>query len=94
MNSVNESIYFGVPMLVAPIGSDQPTVADRVEELGMGLRIKGNKIKPTQLKQLAKQIITENKFKEKVMQHSSLMKHAGGIERAANLVEEYCEIEK
>lgn len=87
MNSVNESIFYGVPMLVAPIGGDQPTIADRVEDLGMGFRIKGDKIAPTKLKQLARLIIKEKNFKENVMNQSSSMKQAGGIYKAADLVE-------
>lgn len=87
MNSVNEAIYFGVPMLVAPIGGDQPTIADRVEELGMGLRIKGNKISPDELKLLINTIIKEEKFRQNVMKQSIYMKQAGGIHKAADLIE-------
>jgi len=36
MNSVNEALYYGVPMVVVPMGNDQPTVARRVVELGLG----------------------------------------------------------
>ncbi|MDX2812883.1 glycosyltransferase [Streptomyces sp. PA03-5A] len=38
MNSVNEALYAGVPMLVVPQGADQPMVARRVQELGADCR--------------------------------------------------------
>jgi Glycosyl transferases, related to UDP-glucuronosyltransferase len=56
MNSVNEAIYYSVPLLVVPIGGDQPTIADRVEELGLGKRIEGNNITPDQLRRISYEI--------------------------------------
>ncbi|WP_307102242.1 nucleotide disphospho-sugar-binding domain-containing protein [Arthrobacter globiformis] len=40
MNSVNEAMYAGVPMLVIPQGAEQPLVAGRVAESGAGLSIR------------------------------------------------------
>lgn len=37
MNSVNEALNFGIPMIVYPQGNDQPTIAKRIEELHLGL---------------------------------------------------------
>lgn len=53
MNSVNEAIWFGVPMLVIPIGNDQPTVARRVEETGLGRTISAKKTTAAALYQAA-----------------------------------------
>ena len=39
LNSIKESIHFGVPMLVAPIGFDQPGNAARVVHHGLGRRL-------------------------------------------------------
>ena len=39
MNSVNESLFYGVPMIVVPQALDQSLVAKRVCELGVGLTI-------------------------------------------------------
>ena len=35
-NSVNEALYFGVPMLALPLVNDQPMVAKRITSLGVG----------------------------------------------------------
>ena len=37
MKSVNESLYFDVPLVVVPQGVDQPVLAKRVAELGAGV---------------------------------------------------------
>ena len=36
MNSVNEAMYYGVPMLVMPVINDQPLNAAQVEKLKLG----------------------------------------------------------
>lgn len=36
MNSVHEAMYYRVHMIVIPVGNDQPTVARRVQETGLG----------------------------------------------------------
>jgi UDP:flavonoid glycosyltransferase YjiC (YdhE family) len=40
MNSINEAMYYGVPMIVMPVVNDQPINAQRVEELQIGRCIK------------------------------------------------------
>lgn len=87
MNSVNESIYFSVPMLVAPIGGDQPTIADRVAELGLGKRIEGNKITPEKLRRITFEIMNMEQYKYNLRLHSDYMKRSGGINKAVKLIE-------
>ncbi len=40
MNSVNESLYYGVPMVLFPQHSEQRMVAKRVVHLGAGIMLK------------------------------------------------------
>lgn len=40
MNSVNESLYYKVPLVMYPQTSEQDGVATRVEQLGAGIRLK------------------------------------------------------
>ena len=40
MNSVNESLYFGVPLLMLPQTAEQGGVAERVHQLGAGIKLK------------------------------------------------------
>ena len=40
MNSINEALYFGVPMVAMPFLNDQLTNARRITELGLGKRVR------------------------------------------------------
>ena len=40
MNSVSESLYFGVPLIMLPQTKEQEGVAERVSQLGAGIRLK------------------------------------------------------
>lgn len=40
MNSVNESLYFGVPLIMLPQTSEQRGVAERVHQLGAGIQLR------------------------------------------------------
>ena len=44
MNSVNEALYYKVPMVVVPKADDQPTVGAGIAELGLGTVVSRRKI--------------------------------------------------
>lgn len=80
-NSVKECILAGVPMIVFPLGFDQPGIAARVVYHGLG--VKGN-IYKTDVKSLSSLIekIARNSFyfsQSKIMQHRFQEKEAAGI---------------
>lgn len=55
----------------------------------MGIRIKGNRISSEELKKLANLILNDESCKMKVMKHRDFMKQAGGIHKAADIVETF-----
>jgi len=84
MNSANESIYFGVPMVLFPQHSEQRIVADRVAEVGAGLKLKGNK--PKYLATAVTEVLTNQKYRENAQKLSETFRNAGGAEEAANVI--------
>ncbi|MFC9913470.1 macrolide family glycosyltransferase [Streptomyces sp. NPDC127197] len=89
MNSVNEAMHAGVPMLVVPQGADQPMVARRVVELGAGLSIRTQDVARGSVRALARRLLHDPGFRAaaatlKVAQHE-----AGGYQRAADELERY-----
>jgi MGT family glycosyltransferase len=84
MNSVNESLYYGVPMVLFPQHSEQRLVAERTSELGAGLILKGNK--PNYIKGAIEQILKEGNYKENANKISASFKIAGGAKKAADTI--------
>jgi len=84
MNSVNESLYYGVPMVLFPQHSEQGLVAERTAELGAGLMLKGNK--PNHIKNAIEQILNDDTYKENANKISTSFKIAGGAKKAADTI--------
>lgn len=84
MNSVNESLYYGVPMVLFPQHSEQAMVAERTKELGAGVILKGNKSK--YIREAVKQILNNDKYKERAIIISKGFKNAGGAKKAADFI--------
>lgn len=71
MNSVNESLFYGVPMIVVPQALDQSLVAKRVCELGVGLTIEKGKANAAALRGATLQILENPQYKEKCVEFKS-----------------------
>ncbi|MCT9078303.1 macrolide family glycosyltransferase [Streptomyces fulvoviolaceus] len=89
MNSVNEAMYAGVPLLVVPQGADQPMVARRVVELGAGLSIRTQDVAKGSVRALARRLLHEPGFVEAATTLKAAQHKAGGYRRAADELERY-----
>lgn len=84
MNSVNESLYYGVPMVLFPQQSEQAMVADRTAALGAGIMLKGNK--PEHIREGMKQVLNNGIYKENADKIAESFKNAGGAKKAADVI--------
>lgn len=84
MNSVNESLYFGVPMVLLPQHSEQQIIADRVVEWDAGLKLKEKK--PKQLAKAVAEVLDNQKYREGAQELSETLRTAGGADGAANVI--------
>ncbi len=84
MNSVNESLYYGIPMVLFPQHSEQMMVANRVNDLGAGVMLNKNKVKC--IKDKVTQVINNNKYKEKANKLAQSFHNAGGAKKAADTI--------
>lgn len=89
MNSVNEAIYYGVPVITIPQFADQPAVAKRLEELGLGKVINKKNVSVQALKSALNDVLYNKKYKENMKIMSEDMKKCGGYIAATNEIEKY-----
>ena len=88
MNSVSESLYFEVPMVLFPQTAEQKGVASRVVELGAGVVMKKSN-KSTILKAVCK-MMENSIYKQKAAQIAEGFKKSSGAKGAADKIIKVC----
>ncbi|MBU3114417.1 macrolide family glycosyltransferase [Clostridium lacusfryxellense] len=89
MNSVNEAIYYGVPVITIPQSADQPAVARRLEELGLGKIINKKNVSVETLKNSLNDVLYNGLYKENMKMMSEDMINCGGYIAATTEIEKY-----
>ncbi|WP_055107910.1 nucleotide disphospho-sugar-binding domain-containing protein [Paenibacillus ihumii] len=89
MNSVMESLWYGVPLLMVPQSSDQPLVAARAEELNLGRKMDLEAVTPELLLQKAEEILADPVIRSSVQSMQSILHHGGGGRRGAEVLQRY-----
>lgn len=85
MNSVNESLYFGVPMILFPQIQEQRINSARVEELGAGMYYRGEFKSETFLEKV-EEVIKNPSYKSSAEEIGKTLKQVGGINSAVNYI--------
>ncbi len=75
INSVNESLYCGVPILLFPQHSEQRMVGKRVYDLGVGLMLKRNQVE--EIKNCTFDILNNEQYKENAIKLSKSFHDTG-----------------
>jgi MGT family glycosyltransferase len=84
MNSVSEGLWYGVPLVVIPQGSDQYLVAKRVETLNAGLALDRRRMTPETLRQAVDAVVVDEEIRANIETIQESFRQAGGFERAAD----------
>ena len=81
MNSVSESLYCGVPLVLFPQTQEQSGVANRVLELGAGLLLKEGQ--PESIRKAVEAVLSDPHLYQKAAEISESFHRAGGAYAAA-----------
>ena len=88
MNSVNESLYYKVPLVMFPQTSEQEGVAIRVEQLGAGVRLKH--INAKSIKETIENVLNTKSYYEQATKISLGFHKCTGAKGAADKIEQMC----
>ena len=86
MNSVSESLFYGVPMVVIPQMSEQEVVAGRTHQLGAGIVLSKPDVTADTLRSSVDRLLADGDFRQRARAIGDSFRAAGGVERAADLV--------
>ena len=84
MNSVSESLYFGVPLILLPITAEQKAVATRVTQLSAGIILEDISIE--NIAQKANELLINSSYKENALKISRSFHNCTGAKGAADKI--------
>lgn len=93
-NSVNEALFFGVPMLAIPLINDQYMVAKRITSMKLGISGDMKEISTTQLRDMMKTLLTDKTIKQNAILISQEMKNSINLDLVAEKIESYAKSSK
>lgn len=85
MNSVSEALYYGVPLVMLPQTAEQGGVAERVGQLGAGVRIKKPSVQA--LKSAVHTLLHDPQYKTAAKRIQTDFRRCGGAKQAADHIE-------
>jgi len=89
LNSIHDSLYLGVPMLLVPQQPEQTINAMRVAELGAGLVLKKSQLSAQAIREHTARLLADGRFKLAATKMGETFRAAGGAARAADEIEAF-----
>jgi MGT family glycosyltransferase len=86
-NTVTESLRFGRPMIVLPLFWDQYDNAQRIDELGFGVRLSTYDHEPEELTGAIDRLLGDDALNSRLASISGRLQANPGTARAADLIE-------
>ena len=88
MNSVSESLYFEVPLVMLPQTSEQKGVAERVSQINAGIKL--DKSDGTLVLSAINKILSDSTYKENAKKIAEGFKNSSGAKGAADKIIQVC----
>lgn len=89
MNSTNEGLYYGVPLIVIPQSADQPIIAGQVANIGAGIKLQMQRLTANQLREAADHVLNHPSFHQAVANIRESFQKSGGYHQAVDEIFEF-----
>jgi MGT family glycosyltransferase len=86
-NTTTEALHFGKPMIVLPLFWDQYDNAQRVHELGFGVRLPTYAFQDEELRGAVDRLLSDTELRARMASIGGRIRAADGTSRAADLIE-------
>ncbi|MDQ1470410.1 MAG: zeaxanthin glucosyltransferase, partial [Bryobacterales bacterium] len=88
MNTTQQSLYFGVPMIAIPLSHDQPAIGARLARTGAGIVIPPRQLTPERLRTALQRLLApDNSYRTRAQCMQVASRQAGGLNRAADIIQ-------
>lgn len=84
MNSVNEALYYNVPLVLIPQGADHFRISGRVVQLGAGIRLDKRTFTADHLRAAVQKILSDPAYRESAARIGDSLRATGGPVQAAD----------
>ncbi|MDF2085406.1 macrolide family glycosyltransferase [Bacillus pseudomycoides] len=84
MNSTNEGLYYGIPLIVIPQSADQPVIAQQVANLGSGITLQMQELTASQLSETVDRVLRDPSFHNAVADIKESFQKSGGYQQAVD----------
>jgi zeaxanthin glucosyltransferase len=87
LNTVLESLSYGVPMVAIPIANDQLAIAARITWTKTGEVVFLDRLSSSKLRLAIEQVLYGDSYKKKALELQKAIQKAGGVKKAADIIE-------
>jgi len=87
-NTTTEALHFGKPMVVLPLFWDQYDNAQRMHELGFGIRLKTYEFTPEQLNDAIDALLADAELRGRLDEIGARIRQRNGLRKAAGIIEQ------
>ncbi|MEM6830048.1 MAG: nucleotide disphospho-sugar-binding domain-containing protein [Bacteroidota bacterium] len=91
-NTVNDTFWNGLPMVITPIAYDQFHTASLIEHAGCGIKLRYKRLRVSDLRNALFEVLENETYREAAEQIRETFERAGGVEQAVEYLEEMASV--